>query len=138
MRFVLALALVLLPACKMGSSERASAVGDKELQARPMLPAMRAHLDSTSAGGALTTAAMPQHQLRVRNFVRATQADMQRLGMHSDPAYEALADSVIQGLEQLAGARASDVNRLTADHVDRVRRLASVYERMVAASDHRP
>jgi len=135
MRYLFAVALVLLPACKTGGSERPMARDNMELRAAPMLPAMRAHLDSTGLGGSLTPASMPQHQVRVRDFVRATKADMQQLGMHSDRAYEALADSVLRGLERLASPGASDVKRLTAEHVDRVRRLASVYERMVATTN---
>ena len=134
MRYLFALALVLLPACKTGGSERPGARGPMELQAAPMLPSVRAHLDSMEPGGSLTPAVMPRHQVQVRDFVRATKADMQRLGMHSDRAYEALADSVLRGLERLASPGASDVKRLTAEHVDRVRRLASVYEGMVATA----
>ena len=134
MRYLFAVALVLLPACKTSDSDRPVAKGTLELRAAPMLPAMRAHLDSTGSGRSLM-ASMPQHQVRVRDFVRATKADMQRLGMHSDRAYEALADSVLRGLERLASPGASNVERLTAEHVDRVRRLASVYERMVATAN---
>jgi len=134
MKYVLALALILQVGCKTDGSERPAAKGDMELQASSMLPAMRAHLDSMESGGRLTPASMPQHRLQVRNFVRATETDMQRLGMHSDPAYEALADSVLKGLERLAGAGSSGVERLAAEHLDRVRRLASVYEHMVTAT----
>ena len=135
MRYLFAIALVLLPACKSGGSQRPEAKASRELRAAPMLPAMRAHLDSTGSGGSLTPASMPQHQVRVRDFVRATKADMQQLGMHSDRAYEALTDSVLRGLERLASLGASDVERLTAEHVERVRRLASVYERMVTTAN---
>jgi len=105
-----------------------------ERQAVAMLSAMRTHLDSTRSGAAMTEASLSQHRLRVRDFMRSAETDMKRLGMHSDPAYEALADSVLRGLEGLARAGGSDLERLTAEHVDRVRRLASVYERMVAVA----
>jgi hypothetical protein len=144
MRCMFALALVLPAGCNReapdapGSGTR-SAPADRaaktsmELQALPMLPPMRAHLDSAKSGAAMAQASIPQHQLRVRDFVEATRSDMQRVGMHSDPAYEALADSVLGGLDRLTGARGLELKRLAAEHIDRIQRLASVYERKMAA-----
>jgi len=60
-------------------------------------------------------------------------ADMTRLGMHSDPAYEALADSVVQGSAALSTAGGAELQRLVSPHVDQVRRLSAVYETKVAA-----
>ncbi len=147
------LALLLLAACDRSSSGSPSSGGppSRETSAQPesglpvamdtmerqavaMLSAMRTHLDSTRSGAAMTEASLSQHRLRVRDFMRSAETDMKRLGRHSDPAYEALADSVLRGLEGLARAGGSDLERLTAEHVDRVRRLASVYERMVAVA----
>lgn len=150
LRNILPLALLLLAACDRSSSGSPASGGPPsretsaqpesglpvatdtmELQAVAMLSAMRTHLDSTRSGAAMTEASLSQHQLRVRDFMRSAETDMKRLGMHSDPAYEALADSVLRGLEGLAKAGGLDLERLTAAHVDRVQRLASVYERMV-------
>ena len=38
----------------------------------------------------------------MRRLVNAVHADMARLGMHSDPAYEALADSIVNASDRLA------------------------------------
>jgi hypothetical protein len=52
--------------------------------------------------------------------------------MHSDPAYEALADSIVNASDRLATASGAELERLTAQHIDQVRRLADVYEAKTA------
>jgi hypothetical protein len=98
----------------------------------PMLPEVRAHLDSVAAYPARLHAAMPEHQAAMRRLVNAMHADMARLGMHSDPGYEALADSIINASDRLATASGPELARLTAQHIDQVRRLATVYEAKTA------
>jgi hypothetical protein len=100
----------------------------------PMLPEVRAHLDSVAADPARLHAAMPEHQAEMRRLVNAMHADMARLGMHSDPAYEALADSIVNASDRLATARGAELERLTAQHIDQVRRLATVYEAKTAGN----
>jgi hypothetical protein len=133
--------LLLLLACGGGAGERArsaaaadSSAGGMELQAMPMLPAVRAHLDSVAADPARLHAAMPEHQAEMRRLVNAMHADMARLGMHSDSAYEALADSIINASDRLVTARGAELERLTAQHIDQVRRLATVYEAKTGGS----
>lgn len=104
-----------------------------KLTAMPMLPAFRAHLDSVAAHPAMMRRSMSQHQTEVRNLVNAMHADMMALGMHSDPAYEALADSVVNGSARLASAGGAEFDRLVAQHVDQMRRLAAVYETKTSA-----
>ncbi len=138
--------LLLLVACGSGAGGRVKSANDSvppaaagdssasgiELQAMPMLPAVRAHLDSVAADPARLHTAMPEHQAEMRRLVNAMHADMARLGMHSDAAYEALADSIINASDRLATARGGELERLTAQHVDQVRRLAAVYEAKTA------
>lgn len=100
----------------------------RELQAMPMLPAIRAGLDSVAANPGMLNAAMPRHLTEARDLMAAMRADMIRLGMHSDPAYEALADSIVRGAAGLSAARGEEVQRLAAQRVDQIRRLTSVYE----------
>jgi hypothetical protein len=137
------LPLLLLLACGGGPGERArsgndsAAVGNRstghvDLQAMPMLPEVRAHLDSVAVDPAMLQAAMPEHQAEMRRLVNAVHADMARLGMHSDPAYEALADSIVNASDRLATASGAELTRLTAQHIDQVRRLADVYEAKTA------
>lgn len=104
-----------------------------KLTAMPMLPTFRAHLDSVAAHPAMMRSSMSQHQTEVRNLVNAMHADMMALGMHSDPAYEALADSVVSGSARLASAGGAEFDRLVAQHVDQMRRLAAVYETKTSA-----
>jgi hypothetical protein len=136
--------LLLLLACGGGAGERARSGSDSgppapdasrsgiELQAMPMLPEIRAHLDSVATAPAMLHTAMPEHQAEMRRLVNAVHADMARLGMHSDPAYEALADSIVNASDRLATASGKELERLTAQHVDQVRRLADVYEAKTA------
>jgi hypothetical protein len=104
-----------------------------ELTAMPMLPALRAHLDSVAAHPAMLRSSMSGHQAEVKAAVDAMHADMMAAGMQSDAAYEALADSVVKGSAALGTARGSDFDREVAQHVDQVRRLAAVYETKAAA-----
>jgi len=97
-----------------------------------MLPAFRAHLDSVAQDPAMMRAAMPDHRAEVKELVDAMHSDMTMMGMHSDAAYEALADSVVEGSAALGTAGGADFNRQVARHVDQLRRLAATYETRTA------
>lgn len=101
--------------------------------AMPMLPAFRAHLDSVAAQPAMLKSTMSEHQAEVRAVVDAMRADMAGSGMHSDAAYEALADSVVAGSAAIGKATGAEFTRLVEKHLDQTRRLASVYETKVAS-----
>jgi hypothetical protein len=58
----------------------------------------------------------------------AMHADMERMGMHSDPAYEALADSTVRDLGLMERASGTEYERLAGTHVEHVRRLMAAYE----------
>jgi hypothetical protein len=60
-------------------------------------------------------------------------ADMMAAGMPSDPAYEALADSVVKGSVALSTAAGREFERLLAEHLDQTRRLTAVYESKTSA-----
>jgi hypothetical protein len=114
-------------------SAAVSPAAGMKLEAMPMLPALRAHTDSLAARPGMMRNDMPQHQAEVKHVVAAIHADMARLGMPSDPAYDALADSVVNGSAALGTAGGPEFERLVARHVDQLRRLAAVYETKVAA-----
>ncbi|MEP7227907.1 MAG: hypothetical protein ABI785_11135 [Gemmatimonadales bacterium] len=103
-----------------------------KLEAMAMLPVVRAHLDSLARNPSMMRRAGPQSEAKTRRLVNAMHADMARLGMHSDPAYEALADSVVAGSVALSTAGGAELERLVARHVDQLRRLSAVYETKVA------
>ena len=98
-----------------------------------MLPALRAHLDSLARSPSMMRNAGSRYQAETRHVVDAMHADMARLGMHSDPAYEALADSVVAGSAALTTAGRAELERLVARHIEQLRRLSAVYETKVAA-----
>jgi len=116
----------------MSSSSRTG--GPKpEMTAMAMLPGLRAHLDSVAAHPAMLKSSMSGHQAEVKAVVDAMHADMVAVGMHSDAAYEALADSVVASSAALGTASGPAFDRLVKEHVDQIRRLAAVYESKAAA-----
>lgn len=133
--------LALLAACD-SPRERAGdepAVGmpmsadSMQMNAMEMLPAYREHLDSLEDMAAAADS-MPRgmmmdvHARETREFVDAASGDLMRLGMHSDAAYEALADSVVEDLSRIQAASGNEAERLLRAHLERVRRLMSAYE----------
>ncbi len=141
------LLLLALASCDGKLTERAAAAVDStppisapsdsgaamKLDAMATLPAVRAKLDSLTRNPSMAGSPGSRYPAETRDVVDAMQADMTRLGMHSDPAYEALSDSVVQGSAALSAAGGAELDRLVARHVDQVRRLGAVYETKVAA-----
>jgi hypothetical protein len=103
-----------------------------KLEAMAMLPPVRAKLDSLARNPGMVRGAGSRYQAETKDVVDAMRADMTRLGMHSDPAYEALSDSVVAGSTALSTAGGAELERLVARHVDQMRRLSAVYETKVA------
>jgi hypothetical protein len=106
----------------------ASQAAHMELKAPPMLPVVRAHLDSLSRNPAMMHKEMAQHQAEVKHLVDAMKSDMTAMGMQSDAGYEVLADSVVSGSARLGSAGGAEFKRLVTEHIDQVRRLAAMYE----------
>jgi hypothetical protein len=87
------LPLLLLLACGGGAGERGRSGNDSvppgaagnrstgkiELQAKPMLSVVRAHLDSVVANPTMLHDAMPEHQAEMRRLVNAVHSDLARL-----------------------------------------------------------
>lgn len=104
-----------------------------KLEGMALLPAVRANLDSLAQSPDMVRSAGSRYQTETQRVVDAMKADMARIGMHSDPAYEALSDSVVKGSAALSTAGGVELERLVARHVDQMRRLSAVYETKVAA-----
>jgi len=98
------------------------------MQAVSMIPAMTRHLDSVAAAPGMLHATMPDHEQRVHALMAAMHDDMTHLGLPSDPAYEALADSTVADLGLMEKASGPEYDRLAAAHVEHVRRLMAAYE----------
>ena len=143
-RIAVGAVLALLAACSKGADTRAATGSDSvaadtaahmahmDLKAMPMLPVVRAHLDSLDRNPMLMHKEMAQHQTEVKHLVDAMHSDMMAMGMQSDAAYEALADSVVQGSARLGSAGGAEFQRLVAQHIDQMRRLAAMYESKTA------
>jgi hypothetical protein len=125
------------PPASTGSASNDSAPAPQpaamELKARPMLPGFRAHLDTLAHSTRMAPALMSHHMSEVKNLVNAIHSDMTAMGMPSDAAYEALADSVVQGAQALGTAGGSDFKRRLSRHMDQLHRLTAVYETKIAA-----
>lgn len=116
---------------QMAPASAASAAGMK-LEAMAMLPAVRARLDSLARSPSMMRSAGSRYEAETRHLVDAMHADMTRMGMHSDPAYEALADSVVAGSAALSTAGGAEFKRLVARHIDQLRRLSAVETKVAA------
>jgi hypothetical protein len=137
------LALSLAAACgRGGDAPHAAAVTDTAapaaapeaaMTAMPMLTKLSAHLDSVASHPAMLKSGMADHQAAIKAVVDAMKADMTAAGMHSDAAYEALADSVVQESAALGTASGPDFDKRVMHHVDQMRRLAAVYQSRVSA-----
>lgn len=136
--------LALITACAGGGEiHRDAATGSPDtgavsraappMTAMPMLPGLRAHLDSVAARPAMLKDGMSGHRAEVMGVIEAMRADIMAAGMHSDAHYEALADSVVKGSAALGTASGREFDRLVVEHIDQMRRLASVYESMAKA-----
>lgn len=120
------------PATDSAATDSAVGRAHVNLKARAMLPGFQAHLDSVARHPAMIRRDMPAHEAQVKHLVAAIHSDMSALGMPSDPAYEALADSVVRGSARLGTAGGATFNRLVAQHMDQLRRLAAVYQTKTA------
>lgn len=122
------------PADRGADSVPSAEANAPPLQAMPMLPALRAGIDSIAARPAMLRDGMGTHKAKVMSVMSAMQADLTARGMHSDAAYESLSDSVVSALNALPNVRAADLPGHTERYLDQLRRLASVYETMTAGS----
>jgi hypothetical protein len=119
-------------AANMPASGTMMAGDSMAMMAAPMLPKVRLHLDSlASSSAAMHDAAMAGHAAVMGGLLQAMQTDLMHMGMHSDSAYEALADSVVKDQVAIAAAPAAQQAELVRQHLDRVRRLMAVYDGMV-------
>jgi hypothetical protein len=124
-RLALATSITLAACAGPGRNAQHEQAG---MQAAPLIPAIRRHLDSVAATPAMLRQGLPDHAKRIQELMVAMHADMMRMGVHSDPAYDALADSTVTDLRLMEGASGADYDRLAAAHLDHVRRLMAAYE----------
>jgi hypothetical protein len=114
-----------------GGAAPAPRAATLDLQGRPMVAPMTAHVDSLSAKPAMLHADMAAHTAMTEHFVAATKADAAALAAPGSAAYDALADSVLADLRTLATAKGAGWDSLATAHLDRVHRLMAAYDVMV-------
>jgi hypothetical protein len=108
-----------------------------ELEAPRLIPAMQNQLNLMASG---TQSANPDNLTAYKNLagdlVNSMAADMYRVGLADSGSFKALRDSVMEDLGGGAGSSSTlDKSKLN-EHISRMRRLLSIYQRsMRAASD---
>ena len=87
---------------RMPASGTMMAGDSMAMMASALVAAEQARLDSAAAGD---TAALAHHLAALPALVKAVQTDLMHMGMHRDPAYDALIDSVRRDPGDLARVR---------------------------------
>jgi hypothetical protein len=97
-----------------------------------MMPAMRRHMDSMAAvPPERIQGMMATHQERASAMLDAMGADMRRMNMVTDPAWEALTDSVKRDLADLPGLSGKAASDRMREHRGRMIRLMNAHEKMM-------
>jgi hypothetical protein len=118
---------------KMPASGTMMAGDSMAMMAAPLVPQVLANLDSLeSATPAIRDLALSHHDAALENLLRAMRTDLMHLGMHRDPEYQALADSVESGPAAIAAASLPDQAEMVRQHHQRGRRLLRLYGALVA------
>lgn len=98
----------------------------------PMIPAMRAHLDSMATMSPLELAgAMTAHQDLASRTMDAMGADMRAMGMQPDSAWAALSDSLRLDLAEMSGLSGAQLKARMDAHAERLRRIMTRHEGMM-------
>lgn len=97
-----------------------------------MMTSMRSdivHLRTMS--GAQMKGALPAHRQMAANMLSQMNADMRRMNMPADPAWNALVDSVRQDLVRLPDVPAGELPATFPSHLARVERLMAMHQAMM-------
>jgi hypothetical protein len=110
-------------------------MGQMNMRADSVMPAMRAHLDTLATAPAFQLAGMMvAHEAMTSQILDAMGADMTAMGMKSDSAWTALRDSVQRDLAELPALGGPILERRMSAHVDRLRRLLAMHQAMMGAT----
>jgi hypothetical protein len=97
-----------------------------------MMQAMRRHMDSMAAlPPERMQAMMATHQERASAMLDAMGADMRGMNMVTNPAWEALTDSVKRDLADLPGLSGKAASDRMHEHRARINRLMNAHEKMM-------
>lgn len=97
-----------------------------------MMTFMRSDIERfRSMSGTQMKAALPAHRQIAANMLSQMNADMRRMNMSADPAWNALVDSVRQDLVRLPDAPAGALPATLTPHLARVERLMAMHQAMM-------
>ena len=106
--------------------------GGMGVQGMPMMPGMRAHMDSMMRmSPQRMQAMMAMHQRKMSQMMDGMGADMRGMNTTSDTAWAALSDSVRRDLADLPGLSGAALEQRMSGHVERVKRLLDRHEAMM-------
>lgn len=105
------------------------------MRSDPMMPMMRAHLDSLAAASPqFVSDMMATHETMASQMLDAMGADMTAMGMKADSAWIALTDSVKRDLADLPTLTGQRLDSRLRAHIDRFRRLMATHQQMMRRS----
>jgi hypothetical protein len=100
-----------------------------------LMPMMRADLDSLARMPTQFAQRMQQaHEAMASQMLDAMGSDMTMMGMHPDAAWTALVDSVKRDLAELPSLSSRSLATRIMQHVQRMRRLLDMHQRMMSAT----
>ena len=107
-------------------------MGGMQMQGMPMMPQMRAHMDSMMRmSPQQMQAMMAMHQSMMSQMMGGMGSDMRGMNMSATPDWTALTDSVKEDLAELPDQKGQALSARMRDHADRVKRLIAMHEKMM-------
>ena len=115
----------------MGHMDSAG-MGMGDMQGMPMMPRMRAHMDSMMRmSPQQMQAMMAMHEQMMSGMMDGMGADMRGMNMSGTPEWSALTDSVKQDLADLPHLKGQQLSARVRAHAERVKRLIAMHEKMM-------
>ena len=106
-------------------------MGAMQMQA-PMMPGMRAHMDSvTGMSPDRMSGMMAAHERMMSQMMDRMGADMRGMNMRSDARWNALVDSIKADLADLPSLKGAELSASMRAHGGRVQRLIDMHESMM-------
>jgi hypothetical protein len=107
-------------------------MGGMQMEGMQMLPHMQAHMDSVGRmSPGQMQGLMATHEAMMSRMMDGMGADMREMNMSASPEWSALTDSVKEDLAELPTLEGQELSARMRGHVDRVKRLMGMHERMM-------
>lgn len=106
-------------------------MGAMQMPGTQMMPRMRAHMDSmTRMSPEQMQGMMASHEAMMSRMLDGMGTDMRGMNMSALPEWSTLDDSVKADLATLPGLTGRALSARMQEHLDRVKRLMAMHERM--------